>query len=71
MNNEIKKQNFTVLAVPCDRTFTVSSDKKEAFLNCKLDPKIKKMILESSKKLKLNNDLTDKGPILIKKLNKK
>ena len=26
------KQNFTVLAVPCDRTFTVSSDKKEAFL---------------------------------------
>lgn len=37
-----QKQQFTVLAVPCDRAFVVSPDKTEAFLNVKPDPEIRR-----------------------------
>lgn len=50
MEQNNKKQKFTVLAVPCDRAFVVAPEKAEEFRNLKPNPKLKKMIDEAIKK---------------------
>ena len=67
--NKKEKQKFDVLAVPCDRTFVVSPDKTEAFLNVKPNPEIRRQQEEMVKRLniKLNiNNLVEEGPVLKK-----
>ena len=59
-------QKFDVLAVPCNRLFIVSADKKEEFLNQKTDSETARMISEMTTKLKTNN-LVDGKDIVLKK----
>lgn len=63
------KQNFEVLAVPCDRAFVVSPEKTEEFLNSKPNLEIRKQQEEMAKLFKVNN-LVDEGPILKKVMDK-
>lgn len=63
--NKKEKQKFDVLAVPCDRTFVVSPDKTEAFLNVKPNPEIRRQQEEMVKRLNINN-LVEEGPVLKK-----
>lgn len=66
INYNKEKQNFEVLAVPCDRAFVVSREKTEEFLSVKPDPEIRKQQEEMAKIFKINN-LFDEGPVLKKK----
>ena len=63
--NKKEKQKFDVLAVPCDRTFAVSPDKTEAFLNVKPNSEIRRQQEEMVKRLNINN-LVEEGPVLKK-----
>ena len=63
--NKKEKQKFDVLAVTCDRTFVVSPDKTEAFLNVKQNPEIRRQQEEMVKRLNINN-LVEEGPVLKK-----
>lgn len=60
-SNEL--EHFNVLAVPCDRIFTVLDDKKEEFLSVKPNLKIRQKNEEKVKKIE--NSLETK--VLIKK----
>ena len=60
-----EKQKFDVIAVPCDRTFVVSPDKTESFLNVKPNPEIRRQQEEMVKRLNINN-LVEEVPVLKK-----
>lgn len=65
-NKKISKQQFDILAVPCNRTFVVSNEKSQEFKNKKTDLKIAEMINEKANLFEekcLNNK--------VKKLSKK
>lgn len=67
ISSESQKSNetpkFDVLAVPCNRTFVVSSRKAEEFKNVKLDSVVRKQIEEVTEKF---NNLTEEGMVLKK-----
>ena len=60
-----EKQKFDASAVACDRTFVVSPDKKESFLNIKPKPEIRRQQEEMVKRLNINN-LVEEGLVLKK-----
>lgn len=66
--NKFLKQEFSVLAVPCERAFVVAPEKLEAFLNVKPDPEIRRQQEAMAEKLK--NNLVQDEP-KVKKIGKK
>lgn len=64
----MEEQHFDVLAVPCCRAFVVANDKKDEFLAQKTDPNVSAKMRANASKLNIT-DLTEKGPMLVKKRN--
>ena len=56
------QQQFSVLAVPCDRAFVVSADKREEFLSQKPNLKIRQKN-EENVRVFIENNLVDKAPV--------
>ena len=61
-------QNFGVLAVPCDRAFVISVDKRDEFLSQKPNHKIRQKN-EENVRVFIENNLVDKT--LVKKIGQK
>lgn len=55
-------QNFDVLAVPCDRAFVVTADKRDEFLSQKPNLKIRQKN-EENVRVFIENNLVDKAPV--------
>ena len=55
-------QNFDVLAVPCDRAFVVTADKREEFLSQKPNFQIRQKN-EENVRVFIENNLEDKAPV--------
>lgn len=58
-------ERFEVLAVPCNRAFTVSAEQKEKFKSQRPDPAIRSRMEEVREALE-NGGLVDKSPVLRK-----
>lgn len=70
IDDYINEKSENVMAVSCDKTFVVSPDKTEEFLNVKPNPEIRQQQEEMVKKLNIQTE-SKTGPILTKKLTRK
>ena len=70
MNNN-NKQNFVVMAIPCNRGFCVSGDKAEEFKNQRANPDVIKKVREAAELFRNNNMIKPKGKLKTLSLNKK
>ena len=68
MKKTNKKPRMTVLAVPCDRTFVVASEKAEEFKNLRNSPEDREFVRKCAEKLRVNN-LVNEEPAKPKILN--
>lgn len=50
-----KREQLTVFAVPCSRSFVIKPEKWEEFINQKPNPEIRRQMEEIAKKFKVNN----------------
>lgn len=62
MGNTQKKEQLTVLAVPCSRSFVVAQEKWVEFKNQKPNPEIRRQMEEMVKKFKENNLVSKEEP---------
>ena len=70
IDDYINEKSENVMAVSFDKTFVVSPDKTEEFLNVKPNPEIRQQQKEMVKKLNIQTE-SENGPVLSKRLIKK
>ena len=60
-----KDQRFVLYSIPCEKSFVVSPDKTESFLNVKPNPEIRQQQKEMAETIR-KNILVEEGPVLKK-----